>query len=80
MPAVIHNLNDGLFFEKKKPNALQNKIHKRGRWLRAQGYTRDQELCLSIREVLMERVIARQWEKYGRRGTEGGVRAGQPPA
>ena len=65
MPALIHNLNDGCLFEKEEPGELQKSVRARGEWLRAQGYANDQELALSIREVLMEWVIACQWEKSG---------------
>jgi hypothetical protein len=73
MPAVIHNLNDGLIFEHDQPAyeppvELQESVRGRDVWLRKNNWAKDQELALSIREVLMERVIRRQWQKYGRAG------------
>lgn len=70
MPALLHNLNDGLIFEKgqkhfKEPAALQQGVRGRDTWLRDNSWAEDQDLALSRREVLMENVIFRQWQKYG---------------
>jgi len=70
MPAVLHNLNDGVIFEKgrsayQRPAQLQKAVRGRDAWLRGHRWASGQELALSIRELLMERVLRRHWEKYG---------------
>jgi putative hydrolase of HD superfamily len=81
MPALLHNLNDGLLFEMdglRDPADLEKRVRSRSLWLRRQGYARDEQdharvealVALTIRELLMERVIARQWEKYTERSQD----------
>jgi putative hydrolase of HD superfamily len=70
MPAVLHNLNDGLIFGKgqadfQEPAEFQDDVRGRDKWLRENHWARDQNFALRIREALMEKVIRRQWEKYG---------------
>ncbi len=75
MPALLHNLNDGILFETgedRDPERFQNGIRSKTSWLREQPYARDDQDCLhheaalafGIREALMEHVIARHWEKH----------------
>jgi putative hydrolase of HD superfamily len=75
MPALLHNINDGFIFEFpraefEEPGSFQDGIRDRDTWLRNdkknKRFTHDQPLALAIREALMEFVILRQWEKYGR--------------
>jgi hypothetical protein len=70
MPAVLHNLNDGLIFEKgqqhfETPVDFQNGVRAKDTYWRGHHWAQDQDFALSIRQRLMERVITRQWQKYG---------------
>lgn len=78
MAALLHNLNDGLSYEiggLLDPAVLQERVHRRTIELRSQPYARDEQghareeavFALTIRELLMKRVIKRQWEKHTQR-------------
>jgi len=69
MPAVNHNLSDGLIFEQGQPDyrtpaQWEEESEGNDKWLREREWSADQELALSIRELLTERLLDRHWEKY----------------